>query len=147
MPALVTTEDADDFADGFAETAGAITRVFGFVGIGAREGNGILVQESCGKRFGQFGGITVGVLNVNASFLMGLPVVKAALLPFSEIGGADRLRVEMGFKDIFDFGDVVEPIDEGDAWFAIVEALVEFVANVAWETGDFTSAGHELVVG
>ena len=44
--------------------------------------------------------------------------------------------------DFLDFGELVEPGDEGRAQFAVFKALVELFADEFGEAGDFAGASH-----
>jgi hypothetical protein len=55
----------------------------------------------------------------------------------------DRLAGELGGEDSFHRGKVVEPGEDGGGRLAIEEALVELVADVAGEAGDFAASGGQ----
>jgi hypothetical protein len=46
------------------------------------------------------------------------------------------------FEGFLDFGQSVEPREKGGAFFAVVQALVEFVADDAVEVCDFAISRH-----
>ena len=60
---------------------------------------------------------------------------------------ADRLALEAGGEDYFDFGEAVEPIGELAAREIVFEAAVEFVPDGAGKTGDFSCSGHGVYGG
>lgn len=107
--------------------------------------------EPRGERFGErrsaFGigaagkDILAEVAGDLASLLFQKPLQEAALVPGGEVGWVDRLAVEFAGQDGLDLGECIEPGNEFEALFAIVQALVELGANLQWEAGDFAGAG------
>ena len=73
------------------------------------------------------------------------PIAEAALFPFGEVLFGDGAVVEVGGEDGFDFGEGVEPREEGFAILALFEALVELVLDGMRQTGDFSD--HKFVWG
>jgi len=65
------------------------------------------------------------------------PVAEAALFPFGEVLFGDGAVVEVGGEDGFDFGERVEPGENGFGGEAIVEFEVELFAEVVREPTDF----------
>jgi len=70
-----------------------------------------------------------------------LPFEVAALAPGGEVLFADGEAVEGVFEDGEDFGLGVEPVEQGRAGFAVLQAEVELFAEVVGEGGDFAVAG------
>ena len=60
----------------------------------------------------------------------------------SDLVLGDRVAVELLLEDGLDGRLGVEPIEEGRGRFALVQALVEGLAEGGGETGDFCDAGH-----
>ena len=105
---------------------------------------GEAVGEVAVGEAGELGGVGGEFAGVFEEFLGGKPVEKAAVIPFGEVLGADGDAGEVFCEDGLDFGKGVEPFDEFYAGFAVVEALVELVAEGAGETGDFAGAFHGI---
>ena len=105
---------------------------------------GEAVGEVAVGEAGELGGVGGEFAGVFEEFLGGKPVEKAAVIPFGEVLGADGDAVEVFGEDGLDFGEGVEPLDEVHAGFAVVEALVELVAEVVREAGDFAGAFHKI---
>jgi hypothetical protein len=80
-------------------------------------------------------------------FAAGLPFNKTALAPLGEILFGDGLTMELGMEDFIDFGQAVEPLGELRPREVALKAAVEFVANFAGKTGDFSGACHKGVMG
>ena len=111
-------------------------------GVAGGDGVGEAVGEVAVGKAGEFGGVGGEFAGVFEEFLGGEPVEEAAVVPFGEVLGADGDAGEMFGEDGLDFGEGVEPLDEVNAGFAVVETLVELVAEVVRETGDFAGAFH-----
>jgi len=73
-----------------------------------------------------------------------LPVAKTALVPFGEICRDDSVAVEVGFEDGLDFGQGVEPLEEGFTLFTVLHTAIELFTDFVRETSDFSGAGHKL---
>jgi len=116
-------------------------------GVAGGDGVGEAIGEVAVGEAGEFGGVGGEFAGVFEEFLGGEPVEEAAVVPFREVLGADGDAVEMFGEEGLDFGEGVEPLDEIHAGFAIVEALVELVAELVGETGDFAGAFHRLSEG
>ena len=116
-------------------------------GVAGGDGVGEAVGEVAVGEAGEFGGVGGEFAGVFEEFLGGEPVEKAAVVPFGEVLGADGDAVEVFGEDGLDFREGVEPLDEVHAGFAVVEALVELVAEVVREAGDFAGAFHRLSEG
>ena len=108
------------------------------------DGVGEAVGEVAVGEAGELGGVGGEFAGGFKEVLGGKPVEKAAVVPFGEVLRADGDAVEMFGEDGLDFGEGVEPLDEVNAGFAVVEALVELVAERAGETGDFAGAFHKI---
>ena len=116
-------------------------------GVAGGNGVGEAIGEVAVGEAGEFGGVGGEFAGVFEEFLGGEPVEETAVVPFREVLGADGDAVEMFGEEGLDFGEGVEPLDEIHAGFAIVEALVELVAELVGETGDFAGAFHRLSEG
>jgi hypothetical protein len=68
------------------------------------------------------------------------PVAVAALFPFGEVLFGDGAAVEFGGEDGFDFGERVEPGEDGFGGDTVVEFEVELFADGVGEAGDFADA-------
>ena len=75
-------------------------------------------------------------------FLLNEPVAVAAVHPVGKIWGVDWLTVELFFEDGVDFLQRVKPGDEFCTWLAILDAAVEFFADLVRKAGDFSCSGH-----
>ena len=64
------------------------------------------------------------------------------MAPFIEVLFGDWLAGEVAGQDDLDVGGGIEPIEEGGTVLVRGEAAVEFIAQGARETGDFTVASH-----
>jgi hypothetical protein len=73
-------------------------------------------------------------------FLLQEPVAEAASAPLGEVAGADGDALKVLLDDFLDFGEPVEPGEEFAGFLAVVEALVEFLADGGGEAGDFAGA-------
>jgi hypothetical protein len=93
---------------------------------------------------GEFGGVGGKCAGGFQKFLGGEPVEVAAIVPFGEVLGTDGDAGEVFGEEGLDFGEAIEPLNEVHTGFAVVEALVELVAEVAGEAGDFAGAFHHL---
>ena len=116
-------------------------------GVAGGDGVGEAIGEVAVGEAGEFGGVGGEFAGVFEEFLGGEPVEEAAIVPFGEVLRADGDAVEVFGEDGLDFGEAVEPLDEVHAGFAVVEALVELVAEGAGEAGDFAGAFHNLSEG
>ena len=114
-------------------------------GIAGGDGVGEAVDEVAVGEAGELGGVGGEFAGGFEEILDGEPVEEAAIVPFGEVLGADGDAVEMFGEEGLDFGEGVEPLDEVHAGFAVVEALVELVAEGAGETGDFAGAFHNYI--
>src|SRR5262245_46628090 len=65
------------------------------------------------------------------------PVAEAALFPFGKVLFGDGTVIEVGSKDGFDFGERVEPWENGFVGLVIVKTEVELLAELMGETCDF----------
>ena len=111
--------------------------------------HGIAGDDGVGEAAGQFavgagelGGVGGEFAGGFKEFLGGEPVEEAAVVPFGEVLRADGDAVEVFGEEGLDFGEAVQPLDEVHAGFAVVEALVELVAKLVGEAGDFAGAFH-----
>ena len=132
----------------WARTSGGMGAVEGhFIqedGIAGGDGVGKAVGEVAVGEAGELGGVGGEFAGGFEKILGGEPVEEAAIVPFGEVLGANRDAGEMLGEEGLDFGEGVEPLNEFHAGFAVVEALVELVAELVRETGDFAGAFHDI---
>src|SRR6266446_1134035 len=88
----------------------------------------------------------IEVLNEIESVLADEPVAVAAMAPLGQVDFVEGASVEAGGEHGLDFGDGVEPFEDGVGLFAVVEAAIELLTEVVRESGDFSGA-HGLGVG
>jgi len=81
-------------------------------------------------------------LDAIAGFLAALPVEESAFPPFGDVLRGNGAAVEIGCEDGLDFREPVEPLDDIGGLFAVVEAGVECVADIAGEPSDLAVACH-----
>ncbi len=100
------------------------------------------VGELVGERFGEGlvakGVLVLEVLDEIKRFLADEPIAEAAIGPFSEVDGTHGASAEVFGEDGTDFGQGIEPIEDGFGLLAVVEAAVELVADLMGEAGDFS---------
>ena len=104
------------------------------------------MDELAGAGFGE-GLVAEGVFILEAGeegegVLAEEPVAVATEAPLGEVCGGDGAAVEVGGEEGLDFGEGIEPVEEGWGQFAVVEAVVELFADGVGEAGDFAGAGH-----
>jgi hypothetical protein len=80
-----------------------------------------------------------GVFKVVAA---GLPLDEAAGAPFGKVVLSDWFRIEESGEDFLDFREAVEPTSDLPPRMIVIEAAVEFVAEVTGEAGNFSCSGH-----
>ncbi len=115
--------------------AGDWIQVFGGEELGCS--GGVLEGEPAGEFFGEVfgeGWVAQGVFVVEVAdegegVLVDEPVAVTADFPMVEVGGRDGGGVELGGEEGLDFGEGVEPGEDGRAAFVVEEALVELVAD------------------
>jgi len=134
-------QDAQLAADGFVVRA-VPTGEGG--GVPDGHGGGHAVQEPAVGGGVQFLGIGGEVADVFEQVLTGLPFEEAALAPFIEVLFADGFASEVAGQEVLDVGRGIEPVEEDAAILVVGEAEVEFIAQGARETGDFSFAKHNL---
>ena len=84
--------------------------------------------------------------DVAEKVLAGEPFLVAAVAPLREVLGRDGAAVEAFREDGSDFGQRVEPLEDGGGLETFFQAGVELGADRAGEAGDFTDTGHNNVV-
>jgi hypothetical protein len=149
LGAVAVVAEASEFREQFAQALPAVLGAGGAFEEGAG-GNGEVGGEELGKFFGEDiagGGMEVGgvfheLVERVALLVEVLPIEEAALFPMGEIDFVDGLAVEVVGEDGLDFREGVEPGGELLGFLAVVEALVELVADGAGEAGDFALAGR-----
>ena len=136
--ALVVAAEAGEFAGEQTELLEALFGVFDF-------SQGMDVESEFGRHDGGdvFGdgdavaggvqaeilGLFGGPAGLFAQELVARPIEVAAFAPFGKVLRADGQAGELFGDDFLDFGQLVEPGDEGFAEFAVFEAAVEFFAD------------------
>ncbi len=113
-------------------------------GVAGDDGVGEAVNKVTIGEAGELGGVGGEFAGGFEEFLGGKPVEEAAVVPFGEVLGADGDAGEVFGEDGLDFGEGVEPFNQVHAGFAVVEALVELVAEGAGEAGDFAGTFHKI---
>ena len=79
----------------------------------------------------------------HAGFPQAQPFGVAAVPPLGQALFVDGPAAEIGGQDRLDLRLRVEPLQQGAAWRALVEAAVEFFADRLGQPGDFTVAGED----
>jgi hypothetical protein len=74
-------------------------------------------------------------------------VAETAFAIFGEVAVVDGSSVELFLETGLDFGEAVEPRQDGIGGFSVSEAKVELFADVERETGDFAEHGRKRVNG
>lgn len=115
---------------------------FDFFGEFERE----LFLSERGDAAGAQGGIALGALvgkfaQTIATFFLQQPFLKSALSPRRDVVFGDGPAGEAVREDGLHFGQRVEPRGEFPAERAVVEAVVEFVADGTGQAGDFSGSG------
>jgi hypothetical protein len=103
----------------------------------------MIVQFAVGGS-GQFMGVGGEFARLGQGFEPSLPVEVATGFPIGQVLLVKRASVKVGGQDLLNFGQGVEPSDQSPAGLAIVQALIELVADFAMETGNFSGAGHKI---
>jgi len=136
--ALVVAAKAGEFAREAAELAEALVGIFeGAHGLdvdrefGGHDGGDVFGDGDAvaGGVEAEFGGLFGGPAGLFAQELVAQPIEVAALAPFGKVLGADGPAGELFGDDFLDLGELVEPVDEGRAQFAVFKALVELFAD------------------
>jgi len=136
--ALVVAAKAGEFAREAAELTEALVGIFeGAHGLdvdrefGGHDGGDVFGDGDAvaGGVEAEFGGLLGGPAGLFAQELVAQPIDVAAFTPFGEVLGADGPAGELVGDDFLDFGELVEPGDEGRAQFAVFKALVELFAD------------------
>jgi hypothetical protein len=138
----------------FAEDAngGGAVGEFGGIGFGGVE---VLeeFEDFTGGEGGGGGGEAdnarlVDIVDEGAKVLIGAgvlfatePALVAAVAPMGEVLALNGLAIELGGEDGFDGWKVVKPSQDIPLALAIEEALIELLAEVVREAGDFANEG------
>ena len=72
------------------------------------------------------------------------PIAEAALFPFGEVLFGDGTVIEIDSEDGFDFGERVEPGEDGFGGEAVVEFEIELFAEGMREASDFADASDSV---
>ena len=123
FPALVGVGDFVEFLDGGEELDGQQ----GAEAVG--EGHAVVLDEAFLVYF-EFLGLLDEGLDLFAGLLEAEPGLIAAGFPLGEVLRRDGAGIEFLFEDRFDLGDSIEPGEDVVGGLAVVEALVELVADV-----------------
>jgi hypothetical protein len=111
-------------------------------GIAKEEPVDKLVEGLDGGRELRAGAFGIGVFGEGVSEFEGvlaeLPVAEAVLGPVVEVLFGDGFGLEVFGEDGLDFGEGVEPREDGLVGFGIVETAVDLVAEGAREASDFS---------
>lgn len=141
-------ESGDELSDsiGALGCIGGLLKVAKDLGEFGHEDDGELaVQVGGSGAVGNFFGLFLHLANGGEALLLGEPVQIAAFFPFGEVLFTDGVAVEFVLDEMLDFGEGIEPADEGGAFLAIFQALVELVADGFGEASDFAGASHKIV--
>jgi len=140
---------AAEAGDVGAEFAKAVPLGAGVVGGEGAGGGGVLEGEPAGEFIGEIGGeggvggvvFVFEVLDELEGVLADGPIAEAAFSPFGEVLFGDGAGIELGGEEGFDFGEAVEPGEDGFGGSVLVQSLIELVTDGAREASDFTGAG------
>ena len=136
--ALVVAAEAGEFAGEAAELSEALFRIFDVAHcldveaeFGGHDGGDVFGDGDAlaGGVQAEFGGLLGGPAGLFAQELVAKPFEVAAFAPFGKVLGADGPAGELVGDDFLDFGQLIEPGDEGGSEFAVFEALVELFAD------------------
>jgi len=105
---------------------------------------GEFIIEWTGEGFIPEGVLVLEIGDHSEGVVTDLPVAKTALVPFGEICRDDSVAIEVSFKDRSDFGQGVEPLEEGFTLFTVLNTAIELFTDFVRETSDFSGAGHKL---
>jgi hypothetical protein len=162
FPAFLVEAEAGGFMVAAAELADFVGHVHdepAFVGVVDALGDGGLEAASEGDRHergkpiggggdidyvGEVAGLLAHLFEPIAGFLEAKPILEAALFPFGEVLFGDRAAFEFLVEDALNVGEGIEPFDELDSCFAVLEAKVEVFTQGVRETGDFSGPSHKM---
>jgi hypothetical protein len=149
----VAAAEGDNIAGQAVETAEFGVGVIGGLGEGV-SGGGEAEEEPVEDMVEDLGvvgrlgvsGIGIGIFGERVDefedFLVEFPVAEAVLGPVVEVLFGDGFSVQVLGEDGLDFGEGIEPGEDGMVRLGVVEAAVDLVAERAWEASDFTE--HSL---
>ena len=100
-----------------------------FARVGAREAGGGFFQ----------------LVHAEEVLILFQPLLVTGMTPEIEILAFDRLARETSGQDFFDGWQIIEPEEKGGSRATIEDAMVELIAEVVGDTGDFADFGHKLV--
>ena len=145
--------EAGDIGAKLAQASPFVGRVWfigdeGFGGSGVVEGDPMSQPGADGIAQGLVaeGLFIIELLNEIRSVLADEPVAVAAMAPLGQVDFVEGASVEAGGEHGLDFGDGVEPFEDGVGLFAVVEAAIELLTDVVREACDFSGA-HGLGAG
>jgi len=98
--------------------------------------------QGTGQVFVAEGILVVEVLDLREGELLLLPLAEAALPPFGEVDGVNRVIFKVSLEDGLDPRQRGEPLDEGSGVVAILKALVKLFGMQLWKASDFSFACH-----
>jgi len=136
---VVAIAETVEFADEGEETFAIVEVDMGFATEalnhgGQNDGHGGGEAVGDGGLFGfleEIGGGIHLAAEPETVFSMAQPGLETALAPFGEVLVADGAIAKMFREDGVDLGEAIEPGEDNGAGFAVVEALVKFVADGA----------------
>ena len=152
--ALVVSAEAGEFVGEVAELAESLFGIFhGSQGVDVE---GEFGGNDVGDVFGdgdasaagieaQVGRLLGGPAGLFAEELVALPVYVTAVAPLGEVLLADGVAAELFGDEFLDFGELVEPFENGFGEFAVFEALANLLADCFWQASDFAGAGVHKV--
>ena len=137
--ALVIAAEAGEFAGEVAELAEALFGIFDRAQgldvkgeFGGHDGGDVFGDGDAvaGQVESEFGGLLGGPAGLFAQELVAGPIEVAAVAPLGEVLGADGMAGELFGNEFLDFGEFVQPFEDGWAAFAVFEAGVELFADL-----------------
>ena len=137
--ALVVAAEAGEFAREAAELTEALVGIFeGAHGLdvdrefGGHDGGDVFGDGDAvaGGVEAEFGGLFGGPAGLFAQELVAGPIEVAAVAPLGEVLGADGMAAELFGNEFLDFGEFVQPFEDGWAAFAVFEAGIELFADL-----------------
>jgi hypothetical protein len=151
---VVRPAQAKQFRKDFAQAIPSLTRIAGL--IEQRFGDaGKFGSQNGGQAMTDFQLISlvieiVGALDEAAhevaGVLVALPFAKAALSPLAEVLLVERPAREIGFEDLLDFGQGIEPFDQSCSIRAILKAAIKLTTKDLRQPRNFSSSSHNFIL-